>query len=138
MIPVYQTMTVANDGQGNCFNACIASILELPLREVANILPRDERYWGPWQEWFTAKGLQLRECSAKNPPKGWAIASGDGFRVYPDGHEKAGKPISHATVAFNGEVLHDPFPGGKGLAHVSYYWAIEPILAGLPIAVTAA
>lgn len=39
MIPVYQTRTVANDGSGNCFNACVASILEMPLRDVCSVLP---------------------------------------------------------------------------------------------------
>lgn len=127
MIPVYQTMTVANDGCGNCFNACVASILELPLRDVAQIHPKDKRYWGPWREWFAARGLALVERSAANPPKGWSIACGPGFRTYPEDHEKAGLPISHACVAFNGEVLHDPFPGGKGLVEIQYFWALESI-----------
>lgn len=125
MIPVYQTMTVANDGCGNCFNACVASILEMPLREVAQIFPRDQHYWGPWKAWFADRGLHLYMHRADDPPKGWSIACGPGFRLYPEGHEKAGLPISHATVAFNGEVLHDPFPGGKGLASVEYFQALR-------------
>lgn len=129
MIPVFQTMTVANDGQGNCFNACVASILELPLREVAQILPRDEPYWRLWKDWFAERGLWRKDHIAgiAEPPKGWTIAHGDGFRVYPAGHEFEGAPIGHACVAFNGEVLHDPFPGGNGLAKIDGWWKLEPL-----------
>lgn len=130
MIPVFQTMIVANDGQGNCFNACIASIMERPLREVAQIHPKDVRYWGAWKEWFAAEGLELVLWGAKDPPKGWSIATGEGFRIYPDGHERAGLPILHACVAFNGEVLHDPYPGGKGLKTIHSYQAIVPLQDG--------
>lgn len=128
MIPVFQTMTVANDGCGNCFNACIASILELPLRDVAQILPRDTPYWSAWHNWLEGRGLELEYHLADDQPKGWAIACGPGFRTYPEGHDRAGEPIQHATVAFNGEILHDPFPGGKGLKSISYFWALEPLL----------
>ena len=125
MIPVFQTMTVANDGEGNCFNACVASILELPLRDVAQIHPRSERYWGSWDEWFLERNLSLTDYKGNRPPKGWSIAHGPGFRIYPEGHELAGAAINHACVAFNGEVLHDPYPGGKGLKKVNGYWALE-------------
>ena len=129
MIPVYQTMTVANDGQGNCFNACVASILERPLRDVAAIHPRDEPYWSAWEDWFQSQGLELDLCDASDPPKGWSIANGIGYRIYPEGHPRAGKPIRHACVAFNGEVLHDPFPGGKGLQKIETYQVLCPISA---------
>lgn len=127
MIPVYQTMTVANDGQGNCFNACVASILELPLRDVAPIYPKDPDYWDRWMAWFAERGLELEPYGVNEPPKGWSIASGIGFRIYPDGHEKAGRPIRHACVSFNGEILHDPFPGGKGLVKITGFTALEPL-----------
>ena len=127
MIPVYQTMTVANDGEGNCFNACVASILELPLREVAQIHPKAARYWSAWDDWFGSQGLVfMLHGLGKTPPKGWSIAYGEGYRVYPDDHDLAGLPINHACVAFDGEVLHDPFPGGKGLKAIDGYWSLSP------------
>lgn len=125
MIPVYQTMTVANDGQGNCFNACIASILERPLRHVAEIHPKTPHYWSSWDDWFESEGIELHDHGPANPPKGWAIATGEGYRTYPDGHERAGLPIRHACVAFNGEVLHDPFPDGKGLKSIDGFQTLE-------------
>ena len=129
MIPVYQTRTVGNDGAGNCFNACVASILELPLRDVAQVLPNFEGdYWGEWNRWAEAHGIEInfRELGDA-PPKGFAIATGMGGRLYPEGHEKAGREIMHAVVVFNGETIHDPFPGGKGIDRARYYWTLDPI-----------
>lgn len=129
MIPVFQTMTVGNNGEGNCFNACIASILELPLREVAQIHPRFEGdYWGAWEDWFAERGLFMNHRGLRDgSPKGYAIASGRSTRLYPDGHAKAGERIHHACVVFNGELVHDPFPMKGGFDDVTSYWTIDPI-----------
>lgn len=129
MIPVFQHMTVGNDGQGNCFNACIASILELPLREVAQIHPKfDGDYWGAWEMWFAERGLFLNHRGLRDgPPKGYAIASGRSSRLYPEGHKHAGERIHHATVAFNGEVVHDPFPMRGEFDSITSYFTIDPI-----------
>jgi hypothetical protein len=129
VIPVYQTMTVANDGTGNCFNACVASILELPLRDVAQVLPDfPGNYWGEWEAWGQSRGLEITyRPLGEAPPKGFAIASGMGGRHFPEGHPRAGREIMHAVVVFNGETIHDPFPGGKGIDHARYYWTIDRI-----------
>ena len=137
MIPVFQTMTVANDGVGNCFNACVASILERPLRDVCPVLPNfDGAYWGEWTKWLATLGLELNFVPLdRGAPKGFAIASGTGGRSYPDGHPKAGQPILHAAVVFNGELVHDPFPCATQFGDVRYYWTIDPITASesLPV-----
>jgi hypothetical protein len=129
VIPVYQTMTVANDGEGNCFNACIASILELPLRDVAQIHPKfDGDYWGAWEDWFAERDLFLTHRGLRNgPPKGFSIANGRSSRTYPDGHKQAGERIHHAVVVFNGEIVHDPFPIKGEFGEVNSYFTIDPI-----------
>lgn len=128
MIPVYQTMTVANDGTGNCYNACVASILELPLRDVCGVLPSDNPYWSAWHDWFRARGLELNwHRDPTEPPKGFAIASGYGGRRYPQGHDRAGEEIMHAAVVFNGKLIHDPFPGAETFDRVRYYWTIDAL-----------
>ncbi len=129
MIPVYQTMTIANDGCGNCFNACVASILELPLRDVAQVLPSFAGdYWGEWANWARDRGLEITYHSLdRGAPKGFAIASGYGGRTYPEGHKKAGQEILHAAVVFNGKLIHDPFPGAETFDRIRYYWTIDVI-----------
>jgi hypothetical protein len=128
MIPVFQTMTIANDGQGNCYNACVASILELPLRDVCQVLPTDEPYWTQWHDWLAERGLELNwHRDPSTPPKGYAIATGYGGRFYPDDHAMRGREISHAAVVFNGELAHDPFPAAKTFERIRYYWTLDPV-----------
>jgi len=127
MIPVYQTMTVANDGQGNCFNACIASILELPLSQVASIHPKSEPYWSAWGEWLAERGLKFSFFSPAHPPRGYSIVTGKSSRKYPEDHNKAGKLIDHGCVAFNGEMVHDPFPLPGLFSDISGYISIVPL-----------
>lgn len=129
MIPVYQTRTVANDGAGNCFNACVASILEMPLRDVCQVLPDfTGDYWAEWNRWLAGQGLEI-DCimASEGAPKGFSIATGYGGRFYPEGHARAGKPIMHAAVVFNGELVHDPFPGAKEFGGVRWFWTLNPL-----------
>ena len=119
---------VADDGRGNCFNACVASILEMPLREVCGALPGDDGYWQIWESWFEAQGLSINVVAPQGgPPRGFAIASGLGGRFYPPDHARAGQPILHAAVVFNGELVHDPFPCAKEFGDIRYYWTIDPL-----------
>jgi len=128
MIPVFQTMSLANDGHGNCFNACIASILERPLREVALIHPRTAKDWHEeWRLWLADQGYRLSYHGAEDPPAGYSIASGRSGRVYPDGHQKAGERIHHACVAFDGVVVHDPFPIPGMFDQIGYYQRLVPL-----------
>ena len=126
VIPVYQTRTVANDGCGNCFAACVASILELRLSEVCAVSPKDETFWPQWEEWLTDRGLELDyERADDAPPKGYSIGQGYGDRIYPEGHSMAGRPIAHAAVMFNGVLVHDPYPLKGGFERVKGYWTIR-------------
>jgi hypothetical protein len=129
VIPVYQHMTVANDGHGDCFNACVASIMELPRRDVAQVFPNfGGDYWAEWRRWGEPLGLEINfRPLGDAPPKGFAIATGKGGRLYPEGHPREGQEIMHAVVVFNGEFVHDPFPGGKGIDRPRYYWTIDPL-----------
>lgn len=136
MIPVYQDMTVANDGHGNCFNACIASILERPLREVAPIHPRrpvdgqlqvNEDWHDQWDEWLRQQGYELVFHPPGEPPKGYSIASGKSTRTYPESHPRAGERIAHAVIAFDGVPVHDPFPIKGGFDSISHFQTLRAV-----------
>lgn len=141
MIPVFQDMSVANDGHGNCFNACIASLLERPLREVAPIHPRrpvqlpdgtvqleeNEKWHEQWDAWLIEQGYKVMYHPASDPPKGFSIASGYSDRTFPEGHRLAGKRISHAVVAFDGVPVHDPYPLRGTFGDVVNYKTLERI-----------
>lgn len=141
MIPVFQNMSVANDGYGNCFNACVASILEIRLCDVAPIYPRvvvsssdgadvlevNNEWLDQWCRWLATQGYKFLFYRATKPPKGYSIASGHSDRIYPAGHPQAGMRISHAVVAFDGIPVHDPFPLSGWFGDITRYYAIVRI-----------
>jgi hypothetical protein len=100
MIPTYQTRSGEN---GNCFEACVASLLELSIVEV----PTDLWSWQKIRGWLKRQGceltfrhgngLPLNEQS--DPPLGHAIAA----LSLPDGSV-------HSVVVFDGQLVHDPSP----------------------------
>lgn len=88
---------VSQQGDSDCFPACLASILELSLADVPHYKERDE-----WIESYRAflepYGLSIEMfASEKRSPRGYCIVSlwksrGD----------------SHACVMKDGEIVHDP------------------------------
>ena len=111
MTPILQTEF---GPQGNCFRACVASILDVPLEEVPDL--RGDRMWGPkLREWLAGRGwcCEFRE----ETPAGWSIAS---VRLM-DGS-------IHAVVCQDGDVVHDPNPRAFGLqrSKTLMWTAMEP------------
>lgn len=101
MRPVDQTTYGPNDG--NCFSACIASILEIPLAEV----PRFMNVSAALMRWLAERGLSATlYYSDEFVPPGYSIAAGPSKRF-------AGR--MHACVAFDGVVVHDPHFSREGL-----------------------
>jgi len=125
MIKTYQTKTVANDGEGDCLAACIASILERPLRHINAPSTKDPQYWSKLDTSLARIGYRL--VRPKKRPKGYAIAYGPGERIYPAGHDLEFTSIIHAVVVFNGQLIHDPFPFGEGLTEVTNYYTLEHV-----------
>ncbi len=106
MKPVAQT--IVGKPNGNCFGACVASILELPVEEVweAGALDGDE-FWLGWKSWLESRGWSFVHILAGAwflPPRGHAIANGDSDRGLP-----------HSVVMLDGKMVHDPHPSGTGL-----------------------
>ncbi len=59
MKPVFQTRLRARDG--DCFRACIASIMEMKINEVPDVpIQPDARDWFKlWNQWLNGMNLQL-------------------------------------------------------------------------------
>ncbi len=113
MHPVDQTTYGPNDG--NCFSACLASILEIPLAEVPLFLGA---YWDDFLPWLADRGLSASIYrSTDYVPPGFSIAGGRSKRF-------AGR--MHACIAYDGIVVHDPHPSRDGLpAGVTEYVVIH-------------
>ena len=128
MIPIQQTRTGKG---GNCFQACVASLLEMPLSDVpdfCNLYPKD---------WFLQFGSWLK-------PRGMSAImikyddKADLAEVLKDQYVLAGgksavRDIPHEVVWMNGEVMWDPAPEQKGLEGRPDDFIVITILNPAPI-----
>jgi len=102
MKPVKQTILGET---GNCFAACVASILECELNDVPKI-----KFWKhgnnwqiPFNKWLKSKGL----CYV--PIKGGFDFKKDVYYISCMLENK--NPVNyHAVVSRKGKIVHDPFP----------------------------
>lgn len=140
MIPVFQTRT-ATEALGNCFEACLASILELPLSRIpdkADHLPDDwpaqveaarargrlrdlEIDLGPYYDalngWLENRGLSWLELGIDRrhglTEDAWLAQVVEMRLGYWIGvHSSGGGEGAHAIVYRGGDVAHNP---GRGL-----------------------
>ncbi len=93
--------TTFGEGLGNCFSACVASILHLQIEEVP-FFGADELWWTRFAEWLEARNLYAI-CLKHRPgraPVGYHILSGKSPRG----------DFMHSVVAKGEDVVHDPHP----------------------------
>lgn len=114
MIPVTQTrLHIENpDGtvlqKGNCYQAALASIMELPLDEVPNFIEMEDDVWYPiFLEFVKSKGFEYNW--SYDVPKGYHIGSGISPRARKD------KRITHAVICLDGEMVFDVHPDRTGI-----------------------
>jgi len=114
MIPVDQT-TFGHPG-GNCFSACVASLLEIQIGEVPYLM-EDRDWFQGFIEWLRPRGLWAVTFSVANGwrPDGYVILGGQSPRG------------SHAVVGLGLEVVHDPHPSRAGLTVIEDATIIIPI-----------
>lgn len=101
--PVEQT--VLGWPNGNCFSACVASILEIPLDTVPAYQCdlADDGWWARWVAWFEEHGYRAvwRLHTKEEPaPRGYAIL----------GAKSPRGQFTHAVVCLDGEIVWDPHP----------------------------
>lgn len=121
MRPVDQT-TFGHPG-GNCFSACIASLLELPIEEVPYFMDESDGR-APWDEqldaWLETRGFYALHFNIQDParmlwPKGYYIQVGKSPRG------------DHAVVARRSDMVHDPNPARDGLVSLEGFVLLVPL-----------
>jgi hypothetical protein len=122
MIPVQQTILYdpANPQRlGNCLQAAVASMLDLPLDEVPHFAQIDYDTDGD-TNWASYLATWLRE-------RGWRL---DAHAPEPGevylGVGPSPRGVHHIAIFRDGELLHDPHPDGTGLLEISTTWALRP------------
>lgn len=128
MIGVHQTSFVASMEApipGNCIQAAVASVLELPLDGVPHFLLFGD-WWGiALIRFLQARGLSLRTWTDRDdwaaywveqgvPSEPLAAAPADQVLIV-SGPSPRGDWL-HVAVYRGTELLHDPHPEGNGIA----------------------
>ncbi len=153
MIPVDQTRyglpekdEPTKDPPGNCWTACVASILELPLSEI----PDEAAFWKPgmtpmesWRpylrsmhEWLHERGITLIEVAAKNLNFCGPIECFEKFPSILVGPSPRNPERGlHAVVGLGGNIIHDPHWSRAGLSGEPLEWSHDILIANPKFAV---
>lgn len=118
MKPVYQTKFGGSDApleeQGNCFQACIASILEIPLEEAFDCRPYPDDLWlNKFNEWLKPWNLV---CISFDHNKEKPIPCSEvlGYHIMACMSKTLYHGEHHVVVIYNQDVVHDPNPHANG------------------------
>ena len=122
MTPVDQTRFGV--GQGNCYPACLASLLNLRLDQVPDVMAADD-WWEQLCGWARELGWNLLSldwpgASYFLPERGYAIAGGL--------CERGGR---HSCVYRDGRLAWDPHPSRAGLLSVDTWTLLVPLDPGV-------
>ena len=119
MKPVYQTQF--DSKTGNCLQASVASVLELPLDEVPNFMLEADltTALGTFLAQFGMVSITLTASQVSRwRPSGFHLIGGRSLRG----------DFNHSVVGYNGEVIHDPHPSGGGLRTIDDYTLFVALL----------
>lgn len=115
MKPVMQTKFGA---EGNCFDACVASMLGLPL-EAVDYFRSEQTWYADFQNWLAPRGLAYVEIDCdpnpfyRFPLPVLAIAGGPSPRGVEGGHA-----VIVELDNWGKAVVHDPHPDRTGLVKI--------------------
>lgn len=97
---------------GRCFNACLATLLDVPEASVPDF-PDDDDYEASIDRFLSRWGLRYVRVPVGVPPVGLHLVEG----ISPRGG-------MHAVVGRDGDIVWDPHPQdgtGRGLVRKHYY-----------------
>lgn len=118
MIPVDQTQFAGEGVGGNCVQASLASILNLPLTDVPHFLeiaPRPEEWEFAFMDWLEERGVGYIRREGEWIFEGFYLASGPSARG-----------VHHMVVYRDGKLAHDPHPSRVGILSVSQVFILCP------------
>ena len=134
MIKVYQTRFGGEDApmekQGNCFQACVATVLQMPLEEAFDCtsLQSEDHWFDDFNEWLEQYGLGCIwfETSEEKPMSASIIR---GIHIAECKSKTLYNGERHAIVIRNGELFHDPNPNAKEQGEFQGVYVFVPLEA---------
>jgi len=134
MKKIYQTtfggVDAPKEERGNCWQACVASILEVPLDEAFDCRPywdqNDGKWFDDFNAWLKKYGLA---CIAMDHTEEKPLPS-TAFMGYHLG-EFTSRTLTngetHICVIHNGDVVHDPNPRAKDIGDAKGIYLFVPL-----------
>lgn len=108
------------ENRGNCFAACLASILEMGIEDVIQI--QEYYHQVDWsevlQEWLNSKGYSFR-CATIDE-----IRSTDKYILVSGTCPRDGN-INHIVIYKDGVMVHDPHPENTGIVDHQTFHIID-------------
>ena len=111
MNPVMQN--VFGQPDGNCLQACVASIFNIKLAEVPNFMRWRSEWHDRLTEFCIERGLYPLHVNTDEPE--------GNLRGYHLMAVMTTRGILHSVVGYNGKMVHDPYPGGSEITEVQEY-----------------
>jgi len=116
MIPVDQT--ICNFKNGDCFSACVASILELPIIEIPNFMQDGENKFDyhveQFEKDFGIASVDFDYTNHKEALQDFVLLMKNRHLVA-TGPSPRNKKKNHAVLWYNDKMAHDPHPDKTGL-----------------------
>lgn len=135
MKPVDQTIfPIGDEGRGDCFRACVASIFELPIEKVPDFCAK--RNWEEHlEEWLAHRRMGYVEVRINGEEAVFAPVPRNILCIL-TGHTKRHPKRLHAVVGrtegrgLTWGYLHDPHPDKSFLTvavHIMFFVSFDPV-----------
>jgi hypothetical protein len=118
-------MTKFGDGRGNCFAACLASLLEIPITDVFEMPDGSALDWRQHtNNWLSDKGFWYLDMTLHEDLE----RIGDARMHYWGWHIIIGKATGggddrHSVIGYRGKLWFDPNPNRRGLLGTCRDWS---------------
>ncbi len=134
MIPIYQTQFggkyAPDDQKGNCWQAAVASILELPMGQAFDLTTmwEDDEWFERFQAWLRPYGLSCVALDMSDPEAKGRL-SNMGYHLIETESVTLKNGEYHIVVGYDGEVVHDPNPNAEEVGKLCLWFlfvALDP------------
>ncbi len=111
----YDAALPVHEQRGNCLQAAIASLLDLPLGDVPHFV-QDHVDSDGQRDWWDSLVAFVRS-QGWNPHAAMPITDYPDQHLFVSGPSPRGGGIWHVVIYRDGQLVHDPHPDRTGLLH---------------------